>query len=264
MTAARNLEETGRENAKSIARLSSGQRIVSAGDDAAGLAISQNLKAEVRGLQQAQRNAGDGISYAQTAEGSLNEVSNILVRLRELGVQASSDTLGDGERKLLDREFGQLKSEVDRISAVTTYNGSHLLDGSGSKLTFQVGTHAGSANSIEFDAGEANASASELGISGAGVSSRSDALDSLESVDKAINKVNTYRASLGALQDRLHSASNNLGAQIDNMTEAHSRIADTDVAEESANLARTSILQSAGIAVLAQANNSPAGAMKLL
>lgn len=260
----RNLEAKSRDTARSLARLSSGDRIVNAGDDSAGLAISQNLKAEVLGLKQAQRNANDGVSFVQTAEGALNEVSNILIRLRELGVQAASDTVGEGERSLIDREYQALKSEVDRISQVTNYNGRNLLDGSGGSLSFQVGNHSEEQNTISYHSSETNASASSLGISGSGVASRDDAADSLEVVDEAINQINNYRSSLGALQNRLHSASGNLGVHIENLSDARSRIADTDIAEEASNLAKNSILQAAGVAVLAQANSLPSNAMKLL
>lgn len=264
MVSNRHLAENSQENARSLARLSSGKRIVNASDDAAGLAISKNLEAEVRGLKQAARNANDGISFVQTAEGALNEVSNILIRLRELGVQAASDTVGDGERELIEREYSVLKQEVDRISSVTNYNGRNLLDGSGGTLSFQVGTHEGANQAIEYNAEEANTSVSSLGISGASVISRSDAEDSLESIDEAISSVNNYRASLGALQNRLHSASSNLSIHVENLSEARSRIADTDIAEEASNLAKSTILQSAATSVLAQANNNSANALKLL
>jgi flagellin len=215
-------------------------------------------------LKQANRNANDGVSFAQTAEGGLNEVSSILIRLRELGVQAASDTVGDDERSFIDREYQTLKSEVDRIAQVTSYNGHTLLNGSGKDLSFHVGARAGEHNTISFKSSEANATSSALGISGSGVGSRDDAVDSLENIDKAIRSVNDQRASLGALQNRLHSASNNLSVQIENLSEAHSRIADTDIAEEASRLARSQVLQSAGIAVLAQANALPNSALKLL
>jgi flagellin len=264
MAVQRNIANNQVELNRSLSRLSSGQRIVNAGDDAAGLSISQNLGAEIRGLSQAARNANDGVSFVQTAEGSLNEVSNILIRLRELGVQASSDTIGDEERGFLNKEYQTLKKEVDRIAQVSSYNGRKLLDGSGGELTFQVGTHAGEENKIHYRTDEADATTGKLEISGASVGSRDDALDSLESVDKAIRHVNDYRATLGAAQNRLHSASNNLNIEIENLSEARSRIADTDVAEEASRLARAAVLQNAGIAVLAQANASPNAALKLL
>jgi flagellin len=237
---------------------------VNSGDDAAGLAISQNLQAEIRGLRQAQRNAGDGVSFVQTAEGALNEVSNILIRLRELGVQAASDTVGDSERSLIQKEFNVLRQEVDRISAVTTYGGRNLLDGSAGELSFQVGSRAGEENTISFSAEEANARSSELGISGVDVSSIDGARGSLADIDVAISSVNSYRSSLGALQNRLQSASSSLGVQVENLSEARSRIADTDIAEEASNLVRSSILQSAGVAVLAQSNAIANNAVKLL
>lgn len=263
LTAQRNLEKNSGEMAKSLARLSSGNRIVNAGDDAAGLAISNNLEALKRGMMQAQRNANDGVSLAQTAEGALNEVSNLLVRLRELGVQAASDTIGDTERGFLDKEYQQLKTEIDRISNVTQYNGKSLLNGETNKFTIQVGAQSGENNVIQFDSA-ANVQTSKLGLGGTAVLDRADASDSLRSVDEAINQVNSYRADLGALQNRLHSSVNTLGIATENLSEAKSRRSDTDVAEEAANLARHSILQSAGVAVLAQANSAPSAAMKLL
>jgi len=264
LTVQRNLQATQQDTQRSLARLSSGNRIVNASDDAAGLSISQNLEAEIRGLKQASRNANDGVSFVQTAEGGLNEVSNILIRLRELGVQAGSDTIGDDERGFLDREYQSLKKEVDRIANVTNFNGRQLLNGSGAELAFQVGTHKGENNVITYRADEANATASNIGISSTGVRSKSDALDSLDGVDQAIKKVNEYRSTLGALQNRLHSASNNLSVGIENLSDAKSRIADTDIAEEASKLARSTVLQNAGIAVLAQANAAPSGLMRLL
>jgi flagellin len=260
----RHLETTTKDASRSIARLSSGQKIVNAGDDAAGLAISSNLTAEVRSLKQAHRNANDGVSFVQTAEGGLNEVSNILIRLRELGVQAASDTIGDEERGFLQKEFSTLKEEVDRISAVTTYNGRALLDGTGGELNFHVGSRGSENNVIRYSADSVNASSGTLGIGSSAVLSRDDARDSLESIDGAISKVNEYRASLGAMQNRLHSASNNLSVHIENLSEARSRIADTDIAAESSELAKNTILQNAGIAILAQANSSQTNALKLL
>lgn len=260
----RNIANTQQDFSRSLARLSSGNKIVNSSDDAAGLSISQNLEAEIRGMKQATRNANDGVSFVQTAEGSLNEVSNILIRLRELGVQAGSDTIGDEERGFLDKEYQSLKSEIDRIAQVTNYNGRKLLNGEGSELHFQVGTHGGENNRITYQSSEADASTGRLGVSGSSVGSRDDALSSLETVDKAIQTVNGYRAGLGAAQNRLHSAANNLNVQIENLSEARSRVADTDIAEEASRLARASILQNAGIAVLAQANASPNSALKLL
>lgn len=264
LTVQRNIQGTQKDLNRSLARLSSGQRVVTAADDAAGLSISQNLEAEIRGLKQANRNANDGVSFVQTAEGSLNEVSNILIRLRELGVQASSDTIGDAERGFLDKEYQSLKSEVDRISQSTNFNGRQLLNGTGGDLSFQVGTHKGENERIIYRTAEANVSTSKIGIGSAAVRSKDDALDSLEEVDGAIRTVNEYRAGLGAMQNRLQSTANNLSIHIENLSDARSRIADTDIAEEASKLARASVLQNAGIAVLAQANAAPTSALKLL
>jgi flagellin len=260
----RHLEKSTGDLSKSLNRLSSGQRIVNAADDAAGLAISTNLSAEIRSVQQAKRNANDAVSLVQTAEGSMNEVSNILIRLRELGVQAASDTLGDDERGLIDREYQSLKQEIDRIAQVTTFNGRTLLDGSQEGVSFQVGSKAGEANRIEYSAGSLSLSTGSLGVDGSGVAEKGDALDSLESIDKAITSVNLYRSELGAMQNRLQSASSSLSNQAENLSDARSRIADTDMAEEASRLARASILQSAGVAVLSQANSSQGNALKLL
>lgn len=264
LTVQRNIQGTQKDLNRSLARLSSGQRVVTAADDAAGLSISQNLEAEIRGLKQATRNANDGVSFVQTAEGSLNEVSNILIRLRELGVQAASDTIGDAERGFLDKEYQSLKSEVDRIAQSTNFNGRQLLNGTGGDLSFQVGTHKNENDRIIYKTNEANVAAAKIGIGSAKVLSKDDALDSLEDVDGAIKTVNEYRASLGAMQNRLQSTANNLSIHIENLFDARSRIADTDIAEEASKLARASVLQNAGIAVLAQANAAPTNALKLL
>jgi flagellin len=260
----RNITTTNEEASKSFARLSSGNRITRAGDDAAGLAISNKLEASVRGMKMAQRNANDGISFVQTAEGGINEVSNILIRLRELSVQAASDTVGDQERGFLNKEVQSLKGEVTRISESTNYNGTNLLAGKGKSLTFQVGAEAGEMNRIEFDPGKTNVSAGALGVEGVDLSSKDGALSALTSLDGAINKVNENRSELGALQNRLHSSSNSLGVSIENLSDARSRIADTDIAAETSNMVKNQVLQNAGIAVLAQANAVPNSALKLL
>jgi len=260
----RNLGESGKEVHRAISRIASGDRITRAGDDAAGLALASKMNAEVLGMKQAARNSSDAVSFAQTAEGGLNEVSNLLVRLRELGVQAASDTVGDNERAFLDREFQELKGEIERIAQVTAFNGHKLLNGSSGELNFQVGAQASSANVITFDAGEANATIGQLGIKSSEVGDRDDALKSLGRIDDALSQVNNYRAGLGALQNRLHAATNNLSTQVENLSEARSRIADTDVAEEVSRLTRASILQNMGASVLAQANSQSGIALKLL
>jgi flagellin len=260
----RNVSNVGQEASKSYARLSSGNRITKSGDDAAGLSISNKLEASVRGLKMAQRNANDGISFVQTAEGGINEVSNILIRLRELSVQAASDTIGDAERGFLDKEVQSLKGEVDRIAKVTNFNGTNLLSGDGKVLSFQVGTEAGEMNRIEYDPAKTKVTADALGVSGVSLASKDGALESLGNLDEAIKRVNANRSELGALQNRLQSTSTTLGISVENLSDARSRIMDTDIAVETSNMAKNSILQTAGIAVLAQANAAPQNALKLL
>jgi flagellin len=245
-------------------RLSSGYRINKSMDDVAGLAISETIRGQVRGLGQAERNAQDGISFVQVAEGGLNETSNILVRIRELATQAASDTVGEAERGFVDLEVQQLKSELDRIAQTTEYSGTKLLDGSGSQLDFQVGVRGGENNRISYDAGKANASTDNLGVSGISVSSKDDARDTLESIDSAIKNVASMRAEFGAIQSRMNSTINNISVYRENLSAAQSRIKDADMAAEAANLAKTSILQQAGVATVAQANTAAALALKLL
>lgn len=251
--------------ANTLARLSSGSRINKAGDDAAGLAISEKLKANIRGTQQASRNAGDGISMIQTAEGGLNEVSNILIRLRELSVQSASDTIGDQERKFSDLEFQQLTQEIERISTSTQFNGKQLLSGEGDTLDFQIGIMNDAKNDrLSYRPQDSNARAEALGVGGLAVLSKEDSQSNLEKIDEAINRVNSNRANLGALQNRLQSTISNLEVRSENLAAANSRIRDADIATESAEMAKSNILSSSATSVLAQANNSGASALKLI
>jgi flagellin len=257
------LNKVESQKSDTLSKLSSGSRINKAGDDAAGLAISEKLKANIRGTQQASRNAGDGISMIQTAEGGLNEVSNILIRLRELSVQAASDTIGDQERKFSDLEFKQLTSEVERIATSTQFNGKNLLSGEGEKLDFQIGIMNDAKNDrLSYMPQDSSARAKDLGIEGLGVVTKNDAQENLEKIDTAINGVNANRASLGALQNRLQSTISNLEVRTENLSAANSRIRDADVAQESAELAKNQILSSSSISVLSQVNNSSAAALK--
>jgi len=261
----RALKASVRDQNKALNKLSTGSRINTAGDDAAGLAISENLKANIRGSQQAVRNAGDGISMIQTAEGGMNEVSNILVRLRELSVQAASDTIGDQERKFTNLEFQQLTTEIDRIANSSTFNGKELLTGNGDKLEFQVGVNDNeSTDRVSYDPSLTNITAGDLGVGSLGITSKVDAQENLSKLDKAIEKVNGSRASLGALQNRLQSTINNLEVRVENLSAANSRIRDADVAVESSKLQKANILTQAGTTVLAQANVSKQAALKLL
>ncbi len=250
---------------RSFERLSSGNRINRAADDAAGLAISENLKALIRGYRQADRNANDGISLVQVAEGSLNEVSNMLIRLRELAVQASSDTVGDTERKFVDVEYQQLKSEMQRITESTSFNGYDLLNGTGGVIDIQVGVKNNPfQDRISFNASAANSTLEALGLTVETVATKESAQMSLDVVDNALTSVNAIRANFGALQNRLVSTSQNLKVADENYSAANSRIRDADIAAESSELTRNNILQQAAVSVLAQTNSSQQLALKLL
>lgn len=267
LTSQRHLRETRELLDRSLERLSSGYRINRAGDDAAGLAISEKLRAKTRGLVQAQRNSSDGISLIQVAEGGLNEVQNILVRLRELGVQAASDTIGNKERKYLDLEYQSLKEEIDRIANGTEFNGTYLLDGTGGSLDFQVNTGGENllgVDRISFDCFKLDANADKLGLEELDVSTKVGAQRSLVAIDRAIDEVSSTRADLGAIENRLTSTIRNLGISIENLSAARSRIKDVDVAEETAEMTKHNILMQAGTSVLTQANNVPKLALSLL
>lgn len=268
MAANRALSHTSEDQAKSYMRLSSGNRITSAGDDAAGLSISENLRAQIRSMGQAERNANDGISFVQVAEGGLTEIGNILIRMRELSVQASSDTIGDRERGFINQEIQSLLAEVNRIADVTNYNGTSLLNGASDKseLQFQVGIRKenDNADQIVFQPNEYNFKTSELGVEGISYETIEDARSAMDQVDVAIGKVFEGRAKLGATQNKLHATVNNISIAKENLSNARSRIADTDIASETSELVRGQILQSAGVAVLGQANTAPMQALKLL
>ena len=265
LNAQRNLRVSKLALDKSLERLSSGYRINRAGDDAAGLAISENLRAQIRGLKQAARNAQDGISLIQVAEGSLNEISTILIRLRELGVQAASDTIGPVERQFLNVEYDQLISEVDRIADGTEFNGTLLLSGTGSILDFQVGTRNDpNIDRLSFDASKADANSAALGVNLTSVADKASAQNSLSAIDSAIVSVSAMRADFGAIQNRLQSTINNLAVSLENMAAANSRIRDVDIAEETAELTRNNVLLNAGSSVLAQANQTSQVALGLL
>lgn len=262
---ANNLNRVSRETEESYAKLSSGQRITKAADDAAGLAISEKLKAEIRSSHQASRNANDGISLVQIAEGGLSESSSILTRMRELAMQSANDTLTDSDRSNAEMEYQSLKVELDRISRATEFNGRKILDGSGPKLDFQVGVGSHSTDDIiSLNAKNINSGSSALGISGVTISSKTSAQDSLSKLDSAINKINLQRSQLGSVQNRLNSSSNNLSIYTENMSSANSRIRDVDYADETAKQARNSIIASAGTAVQLQANSLGQPALKLL
>lgn len=263
--AQRSLGVNTRNTNDSLRKLSSGERITKAGDDAAGLAISENLKSQIRGVRQAGRNANDAVSMIQTAEGGLNEISNIVIRLRELAVQAASDTVGDTERKFTDLEFQQLKEEVDRISKSSEFNGIRLLDGTGGSLEFQIGIRNDPGlDRLRYDATANNSTLLGLGMQEESVLTKVGAQNTLKKLDDALVQVNGIRANLGATQNRLQSAINNLQVSDENLSSAKSRIRDVDVAAETADLTKNNILVQAGTSVLAQANQQPNIALKLL
>ncbi|MEY3901192.1 MAG: hypothetical protein RL189_498 [Pseudomonadota bacterium] len=291
----RNLVTSTEANNSSMEKLASGYRINKAADDAAGLAISEKLKADIRGLNMAKRNASDGVSLVQTAEGGLSEVGNILSRLRELAVQSSSDTIGNTERGFLNKEYSSLKDEIDRITNATEYNGTRLLVGNQESLDpslvnrsnsypleIQVGKdyfggvdekgQANPVNVIRIDLQNLNTNTDSNGLNlgkstedgGTRVDSKESAQQSIGTLDAAIQKVAEYRSYLGAIQSRLGSTINNLSVQSENFAAANSRIRDTDFADETAKLTQSNILKQAGVAVLSQANQSPQAALRLL
>jgi flagellin len=272
LNAQRNLATTQASLAASVGRLSSGMRINSASDDAAGLGISENLQANIRSLAQAQRNANDGISMSQVAEGSMNDMQGIVSRMRELSVQSSNATLGDTERGYIQTEFTQLTQEINRISKVTDFNGQKLLDGSASTgLQFQIGINNTGADRIAMSITKLTAStlgfdatAGTAAISTVSLSTAANAQAAIGTFDKAIQQLSQARAKVGATQNRMTVTVSNLAVAQENLTAANSRIRDVDVANESANLTKAQILSQAGLAVLAQANQLPQSALSLL
>ncbi len=266
LVAQRNLRGNRQMLDRTLERLSSGSRINHAGDDAAGLAISETLRAQIRGISQAERNAQDGISLVQVAEGGLVEVSNILIRMRELGVQASSDTVGTRERGFLNNEFQQLSEEIDRIANSIEFNGNPLLNGNGSAFEVQIGTKNNPlVDRIKlFDPYASNVNLVSLGINLSSVADKTSAQNSLASIDQALNNVTSIRAGFGSMQNRLQSVINNLTVNKENMMAANSRIRDADLAEETSEMTKAQILNQAGVSVLAQANSSIKSALGLL
>lgn len=248
-----------------LEKLSSGSRINRSGDDAAGLAISEKLKADIRSMRQATRNANDGISLIQVAEGGMNEIGNILIRLRELSIQGASDTIGDTERGFINKEVQHLKAEIDRIANGTEFNGTKLLNGTSPDLEVQVGTKNDPVQDrLKFDTKEQVATLANLGVEGVSTETKSAAQENLAQVDFAINKINENRSALGALQNRMQSTINNLNIYRENLEAANSRIRDTDMAEETSQMTKYNILTQANIAMLGQANQTPMSALKLI
>jgi flagellin len=259
LNAQRNLSNVSTRLGGNFSRLSSGMRIATAADDAAGLGISERMRAQIRSLQQAGRNANDGISLSQTAEGSLNELNGNLVRMRELAVQAANGTLNTGDRAVLDAEFQAMVAEIDRVANQTTFNGVALLDGSTTTLSIQVGSESGETIDITFE----DVTAATLGVS-TDITSASSASAALDLLDTAIDTVSALRGDLGASQNRIQSTVRSIANVTENLSAAESRIRDVDVAAETADLTRNSIMQQAAVSVLAQANVQPQLALSLL
>jgi flagellin len=265
LNAQRQMSNTRLNLDKTLEKLASGSRINHAGDDAAGLAISENLRAQIRGMRQAKRNGQDGVSLIQVSEGGLNEVSNMLIRLRELSIQAASDTIGDTERQFADREFQSLKQEIDRIANVTNFNGTPLLNGKAGIFEIQVGTHNNPIlDRVVYNGERSDATLDALKLGGESCATKQGAQLSLAVIDDALIRVNSIRADLGALQNRLQSTITNLAISDENLSQANSRIRDTDFAEEVSEMTKNNVLMQSGISVLGQANSTNQAALKLL
>ncbi len=263
LNAQRNLAGATLALSGSFRKLSTGLRVASAADDAAGLAISERLRAQIRSVAQSERNANDGISLVQTAEGALNEVNNILVRMRELAIQSKNGTLADQDRDTLDLEFQQIISEIDRIAKATNFSGLKLLDGTSPTISLHIGPGT-TAGVDTLNISLVSTLASNLGISALSIGTGANVTNAITGIDAAINTVLSLRGSLGATQNRLQSTIRQLQIDRENLSAAESRIRDLDVAEETANLTRNSILQQAAISILAQANVQPQAALSLL
>ena len=267
LTAQRNLQKTARGLHQSISRLSSGTRVNSAADNAAGMAVSENMRAQLKGFQQAMKNANDGVAVLQTAESGYQSISDLLVRMRELAVQSANDSVSDTERGYLDTEFQDLISEIDRISNVVEYNGIHLLDGtSGSAgdgtMVFQVGTRDSADDRIQIKLQTQNASA--LAVDTDAINTQVAAQSAITAIDEALELLSTDRAQIGSTINTLNVAVDGLASSIENYGNAMSQIKDTDMAEESSAFSKSNVLQQAGVAMLSQANQTPNLVMRLL
>ena len=265
LAAQRNLDQTGRRLHHVIDQLASGSRIVQAADDPAGLSISDSLNAQIRSLAQAARNAQDGISLIQVYEGGTNEINNMVMRIRELCMQSASDTVGERERAMINNECQQLKQEINRVARTTKYAGRELLSGEAIKMDFQVGINNDpEVDRISFNPGDTNLTLNALDLSDIDVSQKENSQAALERLDAALTKVNEVRSRVGSAQNRLQTTVSATSIFQENLLAAKSRIRDVDVAKASSDYARENILRKAGVAVLAQANETPALALQLL
>lgn len=263
IAAQRSLSAQTKKQEHASQSLASGSRIVRAADDAAGLAIAEGMKSELRATASARSNAFNAISAIQVGESALSEVSNLITRLRELGVQSASDTIGDKERAYIQQEAKSISEEIDRISKTTKFGDRALIDGSDPVFDFHVGTNANKENIITYKV-EGSATASELNLDSVNIGDKDGARDLLSNTDSALEKVSKMRAGFGAIQSRLESTVNGLDVKNESLSAARSRIMDADVAKESSDLASATMLQNAALSVLAQANQQPYNAMKLL
>lgn len=268
LNAQRNLSASTEMLSSSIGKLSSGQRINKAGDDAAGLGISESLKSSIRSITQAQRNANDGVSMSQVAEGAMSEMQGIVSRMRELSVQSANSTLGGTERGYIQTEFSQLRNEINRISSVTEFNGQKLIDGSASAgLSFQVGIKNSANDRIAMSITKLTTStlgSTSLRLASASLSTVTNSRSAMGVFDKAIQQLSGARAKVGAVQNRMNVTISNLASSHENLSAANSRIRDVDVADETASMTKAQILSQAGLAVLSQANQLPQSALSLL
>lgn len=264
LSAKRNLDDANADLGKSLERLSSGKRINHAGDDAAGLTISDTLEARRRSVSQAHRNTLDAVSLAQVAEGGMNEVSNIILRMRELAIQSASDTVGDRERELLQVEVTELRNELSRLAESTKYLGTNLLNGQGRDFIFQIGPDNNENNRLSYSASQIDLRPSTLGVDAVDLSDRDDAQSAIETLDDALQRLGRPRAQLGAVQERMHSISRQLSSEEETLTSAKSRILDADMAQEASEAVRNEVRVKAATAVIAQANALPGLALRLL
>lgn len=264
LSAQRTLSVQKGEQNHTLEKLASGERITKSADDAAGLAISEKFKGEIRSLRQAQRNSQDAVSLVQVAEGGMNEVGNMLIRMRELSIQGATDTISDTERGFINQEVQNLKDEVERIAKTTKFANVNLLSGEGEQLTFQVGSGSNESNRITFDVGKYSSTKEALGITEISTATKEESQNNLDKLDTAISKVSEQRASFGAMQNRLQSTINNLMVYDENLSAANSRIRDADMAQETSELTKRNILTQAGVSTLAQANNNTQLALRLL
>jgi flagellin len=262
MTAVRNLRKNGGDLHRAVDRLSSGLRLNSAADDAAGMSMSENMRAQQRGFQQAVRNASNGVAMVQIAEAGYQSITDTLIRMRELAVEAASGAISDTERGFLNSEFSELVTEINRVASVTEHNNVKLLDGSTASLTFQIGTR----NSVDgrFEVSLDAQSPSDLGVDDDVVSSQTDAQQALDAVDDALNSLHSDRASMGARVGAINIAINDLTSAITSYGQALGAIRDADIGQESGEFARQQVLQAAGVAILAQANANTGMALRLL